>query len=189
MGMQVNVNQILWAAALAFALYGGWLDGRTRRIPNWFTVTGFVTGVILNTIISGPRGTLAAIEGAGLGLAILLPMVLVRAMGAGDWKLMGAIGALLGPKMLFLVLLASILIAGFMSVVLMIRAKRVRETLRNLSSLILWFLTFGMRTNPEISLDNPRLLKLPFGVAAAIGTVVCFIAVHSQWWATQFTGM
>ena len=37
---------------------------------------------------------------------------------------------------------------------------------------------FGLRANPQISLDNPTLLKLPFGVAAAIGTLICFVAAH-----------
>jgi hypothetical protein len=44
--------------------------------------------------------------------------------------------------------------------------------------LVRGFISFGLRTNPEISLDNPRLLKLPFGVAVAISTVACFCAAR-----------
>ena len=44
--------------------------------------------------------------------------------------------------------------------------------------LVQGFLTFGLRAHPEISLDNPGLLKLPFGVAVAIATVICFVAGH-----------
>jgi prepilin peptidase CpaA len=120
-----------------------------------------------------------ALKGAGFGLLILLPMVLLRALGAGDWKLMGAMGALVGPEMLWFVLFASVMVAGLMAVVLMIRAKRVRATLHNVWLLIVGFLTLGFQAHPEISLDNPGLLKLPFGVAAAIGTFICFVA--AQW--------
>ena len=173
---QGNANEIVWAFTLALACCAGWLDARTRRIPNWLTVSGFVLGVGANSILSGLHGTVAALEGAGLGLLILLPLVLMRAMGAGDWKLMGAIGSFVGPEMLLTILLCSVLVAGAMAVVVMIRARRVGVTLRNLAVLTLGFITFGFRPNPEISLDNPEALKLPFGVAVAIGTVFCFAA-------------
>ena len=116
------------------------------------------------------------LEGAGLALIVLLPLVLIRALGAGDWKLMGSVGAFLGPRMLLFVLLASILVSGLMAVVLMIQSKRVKETLRNLVVLVHGFFSFGFRTHPEISLENPGLLKLPFGAAVALGTVICFFA-------------
>ena len=173
---QVDTNQIVWAFTLVLAVYAGWLDARTRRIPNWLTVSGFVLGVGVNSILSGLHGTVAALDGAGLGLLILLPLVLMRAMGAGDWKLMGAIGSFVGPEMLLSILLFSVLVAGAMAIVVMVRARRVGVTMRNLAVLTLGFITFGFRPNPEISLDNPEALKLPFGVAVAIGTLICFTA-------------
>ena len=176
--MQSNAGQTIWASALLLMLCAAWIDGRTRRIPNWLTVSGFVVGVSIHLLFGGWRGGLTALEGAGLGLLVLLPLVLLRALGAGDWKLMGALGALLGPVMLWFVLFASVLVAGAMAIVQMIRAKRVRETIRNLGLLIMSFLTFGFRAHPEISIDNPHALKLPFGVAAALGTLICFVAAH-----------
>ena len=166
---------MIWVGTLALTCCAGWLDARTRRIPNWLTVSGFAIGVIANSVLSGLHGFLSAVEGAGLGLLILLPLVLMRAMGAGDWKLMGAVGAFVGPGMLLSILLCSVLVAGAMAVVVMIRARRVRMTLRNLAVLTLGFITFGFRTDPDISLDNPEALKLPFGVAVAIGTLICFV--------------
>lgn len=119
-----------------------------------------------------------SLEGTLLALAILLPLVLLRALGAGDWKLMGAIGAFLGPWMFVFVLLASVFLSGLMAMVMMIMTHRVKATLRNLVALVRGFFVFGLRANPEISLDNPTLLKLPFGVAAATGTFLCFLAAH-----------
>jgi hypothetical protein len=60
----------------------------------------------------------------------------------------------------------------------MIQTKRVKETLRNMAALVHGFLSFGLRTHPEISLENPGLLKLPFGAAVALGTVICFFAAR-----------
>jgi len=178
--MHLNTGETIWGLTVAFALYAGWLDNATRRIPNWLTVPGVLGGILVHSIADGWHGFLVSIEGAGLGLAILLPLVVLRALGAGDWKLMGAIGAMVGPEMLLAVLFASALVAGVMAVVLMIRERRVKATLHNIAILLSGFFTFGLRPNPEVSLDSPSALKLPFGVAAAIGTLLCFIATRWQ---------
>ena len=172
----MNAREVIWAATLALTLYAGWYDWRTRRIPNWLTVPALLAGLVLRYMIGGWTGTAMGLEGAGLALIVLLPLVLIRALGAGDWKLMGSVGAFLGPRMLLFVLLASILVSGLMAVVLMIQSKRVKETLRNLVVLVHGFFSFGFRTHPEISLENPGLLKLPFGAAVALGTAICFFA-------------
>jgi prepilin peptidase CpaA len=159
-------------------LIAGWLDLRSRRIPNWLTVSGLLVGFSVHAWITGWRGMLMSIEGAGVALAILLPLVLLRALGAGDWKLMGAAGSFLGPLMLIFVLLASIFIAGLMAIAKMMKDHRVMATLRNMRELVRGFISFGLRPHPTISLDNQELPKLPFGVAAAIGTMVCFAAAR-----------
>lgn len=174
----MNSAQTIWTFALVLAFVAAWSDLRTRRIPNWLTVAGAFLGIAVHTRISGWHGTATSLEGVGLGLVLLLPLVLMRALGAGDWKLMGALGAFLGPWMVLFVLLASIFISGFMAILIMVQAKRVKATLHNLVVLVRGFVSFGLRTNPQLSLDNPGLLKLPFGVAAAIGTVVCFTAAR-----------
>lgn len=175
----MTATQTIWALTLAVTIYAGWIDWRVRRIPNWLTVPSLLLGIGLHASIAGWHGALMSIEGAGLALALLLPLVLMRALGAGDWKLMGAVGAFLGPWMFLLVLLASVFVSGFMAMALMIRAKRVKQTLRNVIVLVRGFFAFGLRAHPEISLDNPTLLKLPFGVATAIGTAIMFVVF--QW--------
>jgi prepilin peptidase CpaA len=104
--------------------------------------------------------------------------VLKRGLGAGDWKLMAAIGAFLGPLLFLLALLASVLVCGLMAIVHLIRNGQVMTTLRNMVVLVRGVFSFGFRSHPEISLDNPKLLKLPFGVAAAIATVICYCATR-----------
>lgn len=160
---------------LGFALWAGWLDWRSHRIPNWLTVPGLVVGLGASTLAWGWPGTKGALEGAGLALAILLPFVLVRGLGAGDWKLMGALGAFLGPQKLLVVLFGAVLFAGLMAVVAMIHGRRVKETLRNVAILVHSMITFRVfpRTK-QISLDNPELMRVPFGVAVAVATFLFF---------------
>ena len=168
-------NVTLACLALAAAVWAGWLDWRWRRIPNWLTVPAVLVGIGANTLARGWPGTKAALEGAGLGLGLLLPFVLARGLGAGDWKLMGALGAFLGPSRLVVVLLGTVFIAGIMAVAQMVQSRRVMQTLSNLWVLILTIATFGTRGQREsITLDNPGLMALPFGVAAALSTVLFF---------------
>lgn len=166
-------GQDVWFFVIGLTLLAAWTDWRSRRIPNWLTLPGLAVGVAINSYAHGWQGTKISLEGAALALILLLPVVMLRGLGAGDWKLMGAVGAFAGPTLFVVILTASVLVAGAMAIVQMIRARRVRKTLRNLVVLVHGFFVFGLRPNPNISLDDPQSLKLPFGVATAIATLAC----------------
>ncbi len=166
--------QILsWIFAIALASWAGWTDHRTRRIPNWLTLPAFLTGIAFQSLAWHWAGARTSLEGGGLALGVFLPFVLVRALGAGDWKLMGALGTWLGPSNIVLVMLGTVCVAGVMALVLVVRKGRMKETLKNMWILVASFVTFGIRRN-EVSLDNPELLAVPFGVATALATVMLF---------------
>jgi len=177
----MNAFQIMWFAAQALTLLAGWTDWRTRKIPNWLTVSGLLLGVAVNFVLWGWRNTnwhggKASLEGVALGLVVFLPFVLLRALGAGDWKLMGAVGAVLGPVLLLFVIFGSVFVAGIMSIVEVVRSRRIKETAKNLIVLVHGFMTFGVRNRPDITIDNPGLMKVPFGVAVAAATLICYCA-------------
>jgi prepilin peptidase CpaA len=166
------------AGALGLAGWAGWLDWRTRRIPNWLTVPALSLGLLLSAVLGVP-GLKSSLEGVGVGLGVLLPFVLLRALGAGDWKLVGALGAFLGLQRLIIVLLGTVLIAGIMSAVEVIRQQKVRQTFHNLLMIFLAFSTFHINNARAITLDNPGLLKVPFGVAAALSTGLFFVIIST----------
>ncbi len=174
----MNSTETTWVLALALACYGGWLDWRTRRIPNWLTVSGAVVGLAANAVLRGWHGAVISLEGAGLALGLLLPLVLLRGLGAGDWKLMGAMGAVMGWQAMLSVLFVAVLISAVTAVFQMVAAGRVKSTLVNVMTLAMGFVTFGLRANPEISLDNPNLIKQPFGAAVAAATLFSFVLAH-----------
>jgi prepilin peptidase CpaA len=167
----------VWALAIVVGLVAGWIDWRSHRIPNWLTVPGCFAGIVLNTIFFHWTGMKESLFGVGIALAILFPVVLLRGLGAGDWKLMGALGAIVGKEEIIHLLLATILFAGLIAVVQMIWQRRVLVTLRNMWELLRGFFIFGLRPNAEISLDNAAASTLPFGVAAAFATVLCWGAI------------
>lgn len=162
---------------MLIALWAGWLDWRFRRIPNWLTVSGFFLGLGINGVLSGWSGILSGLEGAGIGLGVFLVPVILRGIGAGDLKLMGALGACLGPWRLANVLLVAVLIAGIMAVLEIIRRRRIKETLINMGVLVRAFATFGLGAREGVvTLDNPSSLRLPFGVATALAMVIVVFA-------------
>src|SRR5579864_4637697 len=168
---EAHLKPLVLAGAVLLAGCAGWTDLRWRRIPNWLTVPALLVGVIADTVLSGLSGLKASLLGAALGLALLLPFVLLRSLGAGDWKLAGALGAFTGPGLLVDLLLASILVAGVMAVVLVIYKGRTRQTVRNIGHILVSLVTFRL-PGTQVSLDNPDSLKIPYGVALAFTVVL-----------------
>jgi len=164
-----------WIMALGVVSWAAWSDWRSRKIPNRLTLPAFFFGVALNTILGGWDGAKLALGGAALMLALLLPLVWLRALGAGDWKLMGALGAFLGPKQIFVVFLGTTFLTGMLAVIQMVRADRVRTTLGNLKELVRGFFVYGLVPHPVLRIDNPKQLSLPYGVAAAGATAACYL--------------
>ena len=170
---------VISATALGLAGWAGWLDWRIRKIPNWLTVPALLVGLTLSAALGRWSGLKYSLEGAGISLGILLPFVLVRGLGAGDWKLMGALGAFLGPQRAIVVLFGTVLIAGAMSIVEVLRQRKVRETVYNLWVLFVAYSTFHVNNARSIALDNPGMLKIPFGVAAALSTGMFFVIMSA----------
>ena len=137
------MKPVILAGAVSFADRGR-TDLRSRRIPNWLTVPGLLIGVAANTALSGWSGLKASLLGAAVGLALLLPFVLLRSLGAGDWKLAGALGAFTGSSLLVDLLLGSVLVAGVMAMALVIYKRRTRETLRNIGHVLVSLVTFRL---------------------------------------------
>jgi prepilin peptidase CpaA len=156
-----------WIPAALLAMCAGILDWRYRRIPNWLTVSGLAAGIAVNMILYRWPGLKAALLGTLLGLGLLLPFVLVRSLGAGDWKLAGALGACLGPRQLLSVLMGTILVAGVMALAVVIWKGRLKQTLINIGHLLAALFSLRM-PGSEVSLDDPQSTKIPFGAAMAL---------------------
>jgi prepilin peptidase CpaA len=115
-------------------------DIRTRRIPNWLTLSGVVLAIAINTFIYQPVspwfGAILSLKGMALGFGAYFVLYLLRAMGAGDVKLMAAVGAAAGwENWLGILVLTSV--AGAVAGLLLVAFKgRFRKTLGNLGLII-----------------------------------------------------
>ncbi len=88
---------VMQVVLVLIVMTAGIYDLRFRRIPNWLVLVGLVLGFGLNTFLFGLSGLERSAMGMGLALLIYFPLYLLRAMGAGDAKLMAAVGAIVGP--------------------------------------------------------------------------------------------
>jgi prepilin peptidase CpaA len=168
------LKPVILAGAVLLAVIAGWSDLRRRRIPNWLTMPAALVGLSANFVLAGWSGLQSSLLGIALGLALLLPFVLVRSLGAGDWKLAGALGAFTGPGRLMDLLIVSVFVAGAMALALVIYKRRVQQTMRNIGHILISLVTFRL-PGARVSLDNPESLKVPYGVALAL-TVVLYAA-------------
>jgi len=168
------LNRIPLLVALMLAAVAGWTDWRYRRIPNWLTVPCFFLGIATNALAGGWYGTKQSLLGAGLGLLLLLPFVLLRSLGAGDWKLMGAVGACVGLHPFVTVIVLTVLINGVVALGMIIASGRFGRTVKNMFRLLGAMLTLH-KPAEELTLDNPDAIKVPFGVSAAVAVAIYVI--------------
>ena len=89
-------------------------DIRTHRIPNWLTLAGLAVGLVGNGWLGGGGGLRESLAGIGVA-SLALALYAVRALGAGDVKLLGAVGALMGPGFLLWTLPGTILAGGLLA--------------------------------------------------------------------------
>ncbi len=152
-------------------------DIRSRRIPNWLTLAGVCAGLSLNWALYGLPGLKASATGLLLGFGSYFALYCLRAMGAGDVKLMAAVGAIVGPANWFSVFIATALAGGVLAVVLMIWKGRVRETLWNTFFIVQELAHFRapFKKRSDLDVKDPRALNMPHGVAIAAGTLACLV--------------
>lgn len=94
-------------------------DVKSRRIPNWLNLIGLILGLAFQTYQRGWDGLLFSLAGFGTGFGILFVLWIIGGGGGGDVKLMGAVGAWLGPYLTLIVFVASGFLAAFGQVLMM----------------------------------------------------------------------
>ena len=175
----MNPDLFFAADALALAVVAAIIDVREHRIPNWLTYPGIVLGILLRWSLLGWRGLGSAFTGCLLAGGIVFVFYLVRAMGAGDVKLLAAIGSLVGPSNAVVVLLATAMAGGVLAIIYALSRGRLVATVKNLGSVMTYHSLSGLKAHPKLNLDNPSALRMPYGLAIATGTLYAFLAI---WW-------
>jgi len=173
-----GVEVVLIVLVLAAAVY----DVRYRRIPNWISVSGAAIGLALNAFLyGGVSGLLFSLKGLGLGFGAYFLLYVIRAMGAGDVKLMGAVGSLVGWEDWFAIFLVTAILGGVLALIVVVGRGRVKKTFWNVG-----FIFGEMRhgrpayiNREELDVKNPKAIGLPHGAVIAVGTIF-FLALGAR---------
>lgn len=144
-------------------------DLRWSRIPNWLTVSAMTIGILVHAWTGGLQGTLSSLAGLGVGMGLFLLPYACKAIGAGDVKLMAAIGAIVGPSGILSVAALSVLMGGVYALGAMGYQWGLAATSKKLV-----YATYGaVVTHGATGVKELQLpFKLRYGLAIAVGTLL-----------------
>ena len=173
--LTITLPALLLCSLLAGAV---WHDMRSRRIPNGLVFGGALAALLLHAVLTpgaGGLGLSAALGGLALGLALLLPMYMLRALGAGDVKLMAMVGAFIGPQQVLAATLLTLLAGGVLSLLVAACTGLLRQVLANSYRMLFHSLLRGI-SGGNARLDAPQAASgsLPYAIAIAAGTALSF---------------
>jgi prepilin peptidase CpaA len=163
---------IVLAAGLAAAVV---TDTRSRRIPNWLTGSMMVAGIAIAFSGLGAITPGRAALGIAAGLALMLPGHIIGATGAGDVKLMGAVGAFVGPALALNAFLGTALAGGVFAVAVAARRGRLAATIEGTGQLV----TAPLAAKMEIEAPA-RANRFAYAPAIAVGSLVA-VLLTAKW--------
>ena len=146
------------------------IDVRESRIPNWltFSLAGF--GMVVHGWHQGFNGLILSVEGLAVGILCLVFFYIKGGMGAGDVKLLGAIGAVLGPHLVVYVFGFAAILGGLYSLAMLSSQGGLRYTWDRIILLLntlRWSKTVVMAGQPD-----HKEPKLRYALVLGLGTVI-----------------
>lgn len=174
--MKLNPVFLINLVVVVIVLISVYTDLRQRKIYNYVVIPGTLAGVALHAIAGGTAELFLSLKGLGLGFGLLLIPFALGGFGAGDVKLLGAIGALKGTVFVFKVFLAAGLAGGVLAVLVLVKQKRLLPTLKRIWFSISVLLGSVFKVNTLKSLDKAEYHEsLPYGLAIGIGTLIAYL--------------
>lgn len=159
-------------AVLGLALAAVVFDLRTRRLPNVLTFGAAGLALAFHGAEGGWSGLASATAGWAVGVALFLPMYALRGLGAGDVKLLGAIGAWLGPMGAVWTGLYGAIAGGILALIVAIGRGYAGTALRNVRTMLLTWLAVGVRPVQGLTLSDSTSIRLPYAIPVAAGALM-----------------
>jgi prepilin peptidase CpaA len=150
----------------------GITDVWKQKIYNLVTYPSIVSGLLLGFLEGGKTGLTEHAKGFLVGFILMLIVHILGGMGAGDVKLMGAIGSLGGYPFIINALFFSVMVGGIISLAVVIWQKKLLISLKNVLLALVTPMIPGMKTIP---LDPANSTSIPFGFAICLGTLWAMI--------------
>jgi prepilin peptidase CpaA len=160
------------ATATACALVGSVFDVKSRRIPNFITVPFFLLGLAMHLALGGWKQLLTSLAAGLICGLVFLVFYLAGGMGAGDVKLIMAVGCIAGLSHIAYILVLTALSGGVMALVLAMARGRLQQTIMNVGELATHHSHEGLQPHPDLNLGNAATLRLPYALAIAGGSLI-----------------
>ena len=155
---------VLVAAVGLYVVLAAATDARMHRIPNYLTVPTALLGLAYHALAPTGWGAMTALAGFGVGFALLFIPWLFGGSGAGDVKLLAALGAWLGPKCVLAAFAVSTIFAALAALVVMIHSGTTRGVFKTKDRFS------GTRRSTGKSGQKRRARTIPFAVPVAVST-------------------
>ncbi len=164
----ISLTVILFIATLT--------DIRSHRIPNWLIYPSVVAGLGYHSYMNGMQGLLFSAEGTGMGILLLIFFYLTGGMGAGDVKLMGAVGSFLGPGGVLMAFYCTGIIGGIYALIVITRNGHLINFIKRYGLMLKAILV----THKLIYVPPRREEKMPalcYGAVIALGTSIAVLGI------------
>jgi prepilin peptidase CpaA len=158
-------------AALLVACIACVWDLRTRRIPNVLTLGAAALAIAVHVADAGVSGVMTSVGGWLVGMAVLFTMYALGGMGAGDVKLLGALGAWLGPIDAIWLALYTGIAGGVIALVVATMRGYLRQACGNVGLLLMYWRLAGIRPMAELTLESSDGPRLAYAVPILAGTM------------------
>lgn len=160
--------------ALAIALVACVTDIRTRRIPNLLTFGGALAGLVFHVVTDGTHGLVIGSTGWIVGVLVFFIPFALGGLGAGDVKLLGALGAWLGPKDIVWVALYTGIAGGIAALGVALARGYLAQAFKNLYLLLMHWRLVGVRPLHEVSLAGSSGPRLAYAVPILCGLLATY---------------
>jgi len=147
-------------------------DWRSRRIPNLLTFPAAFAAMACAALVGGMSAVTTSASGWLVGIALFFPFFALGGLGAGDVKLLGAIGAWVGPATVLHVALFSTIAGGVLALVLALRSGYLRTALRNIRFLLKHWTTVALAPVEGLTLSEQKAPKLAYAFPILSGVMV-----------------
>lgn len=171
------VHDLLWCSALAAMLAAAVAtDVASHRIPNRVVAAGLAAAFALS-LLPGGTGIGSAAAGMGIGFTMFLPLYVLRATGAGDVKLMAAVGAFAGWPAAFSITIFVLVAGGVLSLAWALRRGILRSVASNLrTAFYLGASRIAAGHLPAANEFPVSAQRVPYALAIATGTALYLAA-------------
>jgi prepilin peptidase CpaA len=166
----LSIHFYLLLIILLLAFY---IDVRSSKIPNYLTVSGICLGIGYHILDSGLSGITFSLLGFIVGFGVLFLLYLCKALGAGDVKLFGAIGALSGAEFVVQSMMYSILYAGVLGACILLIRKELIYRIKNVFFRLLSFI-FIRHDDSIRSIKKEEIIRFPFMYAVLPGVFTAY---------------